>query len=105
VAALLERPWFKWVKEMGEDFMAVIHQRQLSTIKDDVWKWAGRYLKEYTVKDAFSKIINVDSSGHEEVFCKLWKTKSSPTSLMCGGDCSIISRQIEIDYLGLESQL
>jgi len=37
-------------------------------------------VKEYTVKDVYSKIVNINSGDYEGVFWKLWKVKSLPSS-------------------------
>lgn len=51
---------------------------------DDECVWKRRYNCHYTVKYAHNKLSSKDHRVGREAFHKLWKIKSTPTSMLCG---------------------
>jgi len=83
---------------MVEDLLQILHQCKPNKI-DDEWVWKGRHGYQYTLRDAYNKLVNNKKGKEVRSFINCENTRVLPLQCYMAGEFSMTGCQLEIVIL------
>jgi len=77
------RNWFEREKLLTKEFVWLVHRSSMHRENKDESVWKEDEKLEYTLKSTYKKLRNETIRENEEVYDKLCKIKSLPTTQLC----------------------